>query len=591
MQLYAFFRRSILLALLLCGLYALPQKVFAQDSEYISQFTTKITVNQNTSIRVEETIFYHTDYYKHGIYRYVPVAYNRNGIKTVLTISDIVITDENNQVMQYEKSYDGPFLMLKIGDPDVTFVGEKTYQIAYSVEKALSEFETHDELYWDITGEGWQFPILSTSAEVISPFASIEKTACFSGSFGGDDGLCTAKQTDSIAAIFNYTNEISFGKNMTISIAFKQDNQLIFPTLREKSISWIWHNWVLLLIPVPTLVLLAWWINKGRDISFISPNVFDLDTTKPTHYRPLQLFAREPFVYAPLSDLSPGQAGALLDEKVDTQDVVAEILDLARKKYLKLEVIEEKKWFSTVRDYTISKLQAADGKLSEVQHYLYTELFMQKDTVSVSELKGTFYLVMQKAVALLEKSLVDKKIVTQKPSVVRAKGMVVFFVLLIGTFVLVLTKIGPLQIFWPVPLIFLQIPVGLLFAYNLPQKTAVGTNLWLQARGLRKTIRYGKWREEIKEKNLFIEEVLPFAVSLGVINQLARHMESLNIKPPDYMSAAGLTTWNTSQFISGFSNEVASGLSYNPSSSSSGGSGFSGGSSGGGGGGGGGGSW
>ncbi len=296
-------------------------------------------------------------------------------------------------------------------------------------------------------------------------------------------------------------------------------------------------------------------------------------------------------MYAPLSDLSPGQAGALLDEKVDTQDVVAEILDLARKKYLKLEVIEEKKWFSTVRDYTISKLQAADGKLSEVQHYLYTELFMQKDTVSVSELKGTFYLVMQKAVALLEKSLVDKKIVTQKPSVVRAKGMVVFFVLLIGTFVLVLTKIGPLQIFWPVPLIFLQIPVGLLFAYNLPQKTAVGTNLWLQARGLRKTIRYGKWREEIKEKNLFIEELLPFAVSLGVINQLARHMESLNIKPPDYMSAAGLTTWNTSQFISGFSNEVASGLSYNPSSSSYGGSGFSGGSSGCGGGGGGGGSW
>ncbi len=90
---------------------------------------------------------------------------------------------------------------------------------------------------------------------------------------------------------------------------------------------------------------------------------------------------------------------------------------------------------------------------------------------------------------------------------------------------------------------------------------------------------------------MFIEEVLPFAVSLGVVNQLAKQMEALNIKPPQYISSTGLTTWNTAQFVSGFSSEVASGLSYNPSSSSSGGSGFSGGSSGGGGGGGGGGSW
>lgn len=591
MQLLSFFRRYFLVGMLLSCLFVAPVQVSAQSSEYISQFNTKITVNQNTSIRIEETLLYHTDNYKHGIYRYVPVAHNSSGVKTVLNISDISVTDDKNQNVQYEKSYDGQFLTLKIGDPDTTFVGDKTYNIAYTVEKAISKYETHDELYWDITGEGWQFPILATTVEVVSPFADIEKLVCYSGNFGSDDELCTAKQVDSLTAMFVYTSEIAYGDNMTISIAFGKDNQLVFPTQQEKILSWLWHNWVLLLIPVPLLVMLVWWFKKGRDISFVSPNVFDLDTSQPTRFKPLQLFAREPFVYEPLSDLSPGQAGAVLDEKVDAQDVVAEILELARKKYLKLAVVEEKKWFSTVRDYTITKLKAADEKLPEVQRYLHTELFEKKDSVTVSELKGTFYIVMQKASALLEKSLVDKNVFTKQPSTVRAQGFALFFVLLIGIFVLTVTKMGPLQIVWPIPLLFLQVPFGMFLAYNLPQKTAVGTNLWLQARGLRKTIRYGKWREEVKEKNLFIEEVLPFAVSLGVVNQLAKQMEALNIKPPQYISSTGLTTWNTAQFVSGFSSEVASGLSYNPSSSSSGGSGFSGGSSGGGGGGGGGGSW
>ncbi len=69
-------------------------------------------------------------------------------------------------------------------------------------------------------------------------------------------------------------------------------------------------------------------------------------------------------------------------------------------------------------------------------------------------------------------------------------------------------------------------------------------------------------------------------------------MKDLDLAPPEYLPVSGLTTWTAHEFVSGFSKEVGSGLSYNPSSSSMGGSSFSGGgSSGGGGGGGGGGSW
>lgn len=586
---------SILTFLILSVWYtSLSSPVQAQLSEQIDLFHSEITINQDTSLTIKEKIDYRTTLDKHGIYRYFPISYNRDGVKAVLRISELSVVDETGKKIPYERSYDNAFLTLKIGDPDSTFTGRKTYLISYKVEKAINQFDTHAELYWDITGEGWQIPITQSQALIRSPFAKIEKSDCFTGAVGGNDGMCQDQFVSDEEVTFNYYKQINYGDNMTVAIALSKNNQLIFPSQWDNFWSWLWYNWSLLVVPLPLLIMGWWWWKKGRDVTFISANVFDVSVDRPSRLAPLAMTAREPFVYEPLKDLTPGEAGALLNEKVDPQDVVAEILELARKKYLKIEVIEAKKlWgLSTSRDYQMTKLKEAHASLPDVQQYLQQQLFKTKDVVTVSGLKGTFYTAMQSASAKIEKALVERQIYTHSPSSARAWAFAVYSACAVGSVVLVANQLVPLQIFWPLVLIAIQVPFGLLLAYNMPQKTAVGHNLWLQARGLRKTIKYGKWREEVKEKNLFIEEVLPFAVALGVVHQLAQQMKDLNLEPPKYLQTSNLATWNTYDFVSGFSHEVSSGLSYNPSSSSSsGGSGFSGGSSGGGGGGGGGGSW
>lgn len=569
-------------------LFITPTSVLAAVDQ-IDTFHSQIIINQDTSVTINETLDYRTDIYKHGIYRYIPITYNKDGVKERLMIDQIKVTDDDGDKIPYEQSFDGKNLTLKIGDPDKTFTGEKTYKITYRAEKAINSFDDHDELYWDITGEGWEIPILDSQAEIVSQFAQIEQVDCFSGNFGSNDGLCQ-QQFDSGTALFLYERQINYGDNMTVVIGLNKDNQLLFPTVTDNLISWLKHNWSMFLIPFPLLAMAIFWLQKGRDLQFVSPNVFNMDAKQPTKFKSL-FGQREPFVYEPLKDLTPGEAGALMDEKVDNQDIVAEILELARKKYLKIELIEKKKLFGKTRDYQMSKLKNADAKLSNVQDYLQQKLFDKKDVVTISSLKGTFYTTMDKVRQMIDKSLVEKKLYTAPPNNMRGMGFLLMSLSIAGVLGLVIWQLIPFQIFWPIPLIMLQIPFCGFLAYNMPQKTAVGTNLALQAKGLRKSIRYGKWREEVKEKNLFIEEVLPFAVSLGVVTQLAKQMKDLNIEPPDYLHTAGLTTWSTSQFVSGFSNEMSSSLSYNPSSSSSsGGSGF-GGSSGGGGGGGGGGSW
>lgn len=589
----------IILFSFLCALFFVPlsqanevETSSPEYSEYIGSFVSDITINKDTSVTITEKIEYYTTDEKHGIYRYIPYKYNDGGTIQVMNVEAISVADETGKVIPFTVDYSDKFVTVKIGDPNSTFVGTKTYSINYTIEQAIDEYLTYDELYWDITGEGWQFPILNSQATVHSPYADIQNIVCYSGVSGSTDQNCKEKLVTSQSANFSYSLPIHYGDNMTVALQLSPKNSLVFPTQLEKNIEWVLNNWILILLPLPTLLFCTWWYKKGRDYEFISPNVFELNEKNPQRLRSLWFKRRKPFVYEPLKGVTAGEAGALVDEKVDSQDVIAELLELARKKFIKIELIETKKLFGTKRDYKISQLKKVTPDTPEVQKYLYEKLFVKKNMVTVSDLKGTFYVTMQEAAKKIEASLMNKKVYVNSPTTVRAYAVTACIFLFAGLFAGIIYVYADLHIVWPFAVLLPQLPVCMLLAYNMPQKSAVGTNLWSQAKGLQRSIQYGKWREEIKEKNLFIEEVLPFAVSLGVVNQLAKQMEALNLQPPKYMHAVGMTSWNTQQFVSGFSNEVASSLAYNPSSSnSSGGSGFGGGSSGGGGGGGGGGSW
>lgn len=159
-----------------------------------------------------------------------------------------------------------------------------------------------------------------------------------------------------------------------------------------------------------------------------------------------------------------------------------------------------------------------------------------------------------------------------------------FTAVIVWRFTGVTENFGPLILYGIVDLVSLPI------AFVMPRKTAKGYSLHRQARGLSFYLGKGKWRQEINEKNLFFEEMLPLAISLGVVKKLAKDMEGLGVRPPSYFEGA-----NGAYFYSGlgrFDSSLGTALASSPKSSSyGGGSGFSGGSVGGGFGGGGGGSW
>src|SRR5262249_24955032 len=49
--------------------------------------------------------------------------------------------------------------------------GTYTYTFTYSTNRQLGFFADHDELYWNVTGNEWRFPIDAATATVVLPEA------------------------------------------------------------------------------------------------------------------------------------------------------------------------------------------------------------------------------------------------------------------------------------------------------------------------------------------------------------------------------------------------------------------------------------
>lgn len=561
----------------------------------IENFHSEIEVNQDTSLTVTETIQVNFPENKHGIFRPIPVIYSAGGRTIKAKLKLLSVTNENGQSSPYSTSRSGQSLKIKIGDPNQTLTGQHTYVIKYQIDDVLLRYPDHDEVYWNVTGPEWDTIIYNTSATVNSPFASITKVDCFAGQFGSQEKLCQAEFADQ-KAHFVATENLGQNKDLTLVIALDKNNQLQFPGPIENAADFILDNWGYPVALIPLLTILYFWYQHGRDRRYLSDNIYYQPENKAA--KTVSLFERKylPTVYSPIDNLTPAQVGTIIDEKVDIQDIVAEIVELARLGYLEIKKIEKEGLFKK-DDYLFIKVNKDPAPLKDYQKYLLEKLFLDQNQVKLSKLKNKFYQYLNEFKNKLYQNLSDAAIFDGRPDKTRLKwlGLAAALIALFAALPVLgfaATSGNPGPIF----LIVISILPTLLLANSMPRRRAWGYSLYRQIEGLRYYLNLGQWREEIHEKHLFFEEILPLAISLGVVDKLAKDMAVLEIEPPNYL--VGFTANTFARDFVSFNSSLNSSLLSSPQSSSwsshsswSGGSGFSGGSSGGGFGGGGGGSW
>jgi transposase len=549
--------------------------VLAADYE-IKNFESEINLNQDYSLTIKEKVEANFLIAKHGIYRVIPYIYSHKGKTIKADLRILKITDKNGWSVPYEVTNYNQSKKIKIGDSEKTIIGQQEYVIEYKVDQVVLDYGNGPEIYWNVTGKEWDTVIEKARAKVVSPFGGIIKTECF----GCESSLDK--------------NEVTFDgtEGLTIVVQIDKNNQLKSPGLVKKITNFIEGNWGYLLAVIPTF-LMAWvWYKKGRDKKYLSDNIY----AKPENAKEknVSIFDRPhlPLVYAPIKGLSSAEIGTIVDQKIDINDVVSEIIELARLGFLKIKKTEKKKILGIKEtDYELIKIDKIITDLNDFQKNLLDSLFGDLYVIKISDLKNKFYKKLPKLRSDIYSELEKKGISDGNWEKIQGKWIGIVFILnflaiflIISLFLKTTGNAGPMVV-----AIIGFIP-SIILAIKMPRRTAWGYSLYRQITGLKYYLGKGKWREEIMEKNLFLEEMLPIAISLGVVNQLTNDMKDLEIEPPKYFE--GVVINNFAHDLNSFSSSVTTNLTSTPSGNSSwsGGSGFSGG-SGGGFGGGGGGSW
>lgn len=546
---------------------------YSYQPENVKDFNISININQDSSINVEEKINYNFgSQQRHGIYRNIPYRYKARGGNFNLRFSDINVVDENGSPYKYEVLNQGSDKNIKIGDANAYVTGVHTYVISYKIERALNYFESHDELYWNVTGNEWEVPIEKSQAKISLP-ESVDRSQlqmkCFTGVLGSTTEDCTKEVIDDRSVLFKANEELNYYEGLTVVFGWPK-GIVVEPDFNQKLLWILQDNWYLGLPIIVFIFSFIYWRIRGKD--------------------PKQ---RETIIaeYEPPDNLTPAEVGTVYDNKADTKDVTATLIDLAIRGYLKI-----KQTGTGSKDYKFLKLKEP-GDLNSYEKDLMESVFGSSRETRLNDLKNTFYTDLSRIKKNIYDTVVIKKYYAKNPSRAKFGCLFVFSIMLfMASFPLGFVS---LNFFLGVSLLVSAI-IMFVFSMFMSKRTVKGVRTLEKILGFKEFLKVTE-KERLKFHNppemvpeLF-EKFLPYAMALGVETEWAKNFEDIYKQQPNWYEShtpGVFTPMLLANSLSSFSAGASSVMVSQPASTASGsGSGFSGGGSGGGFGGGGGGSW
>jgi uncharacterized membrane protein YgcG len=620
---------GFILAVGLLGLLVIGQRPAVATTERINNFQSRIVVHPDASLMVTETITVSAagQEIKRGIIREFPTKYQDKHGQTVRVGFEIVEIRRDGRPEPYhtEKAANG--VKIYIGQKDVLLQpGEHTYTITYQTTRQLGFFKEYDELYWNVTGDGWTFAIDAVQAVVeLPPGTKIVQYDAYTGPFGaqGKDFRVSYDAAGNI--VFTTTQGLAPREGLTIAVAWPK-GIVLPPSAMERQVSFLKDNGPVLSGLVGLLALLGYyfsvWWRVGRD------------PAKGT------IIPR----FEPPKGFSPAAVRFLMRMGFDTKAFAAAVLDMAVKGYLTIK--------ETDGAFVLAKKGA--GALSAEEEDLGRSLFLGRSNLSISQtyqptlansrdaLKDSLAKMIDKIYfrtnvgyfwpGLLITGLMLAGLFFTADDIGAAGGSILFYVvscILLGVFYSLWQGSGwGVRLFflafclaWAGPSVFLLPAVAFgskwvtlalggvmllhfLFHYLLKAPTIQGRQIMDEIEGFKMYLSVAeKERLELlnppeKTPALF-EKYLPYALALNVENEwsnqfteiLAQAAAAGQAYAPSWYQGNSWSTQNFSNFADNLGSSLSSTISAaaTPPSSSSGSGG--GGSSGGGGGGGGGSGW
>ncbi|TLV22237.1 DUF2207 domain-containing protein [Klebsiella indica] len=142
--------------------------------EHIISFNSRARFNPDGSMEMQENIkvLSLSNEIRRGIFRTLPLTWNRQDGKIFSVDYAIKSVLRDGVVEPYSLDHTTKTLTIRIGNAEqILKPGIYNYEIRYLVSNHFSRFPEWDELYWNVTGNDWNWPISKVRFHVELPDA------------------------------------------------------------------------------------------------------------------------------------------------------------------------------------------------------------------------------------------------------------------------------------------------------------------------------------------------------------------------------------------------------------------------------------
>ena len=545
----------------------------AAAEELINRFDVGLEVETDGDLIVTETITVTAEgnQIRRGIFRDLPRYFLMDGDRMRYGYK-VLSLKRNGEREPYETSTVNNAWRIRIGDEDrFLSPGEHVYEIRYRVKNQVRYFEEFDEIYWNVTGNYWSFPILAASARISLPEGAqmIEQNG-YTGAQGAN-GSAYRFQREGDAYVFETTQPLGVREGFTVSLTMEK-GVIDPPSAADKAGYW-WQRYGAVLILLASLTGVFAFL-------FRSWNSVGIDPPKGP------VFAR----YAAPRNYSPAAVHHIYHRGFNGHDaLIATLVNLGIKGHVEIDADDKKKTVLTPKQGGSAKLSSEeailDSKLLSSGAVTLGEKYNKSFTSAYTSFRkkvsgkyGSDYFKWNMGYTAVAAGLSVAAILW---AVFQSNGWSMTLTLLVGAIVI----------------------MNGVFMYLMPAPTPKGQDVRTEIEGFK------LYLEKAEKLQLNAAEVgsdqpppmtveryetfLPYAIALGVEKPWTEHFEKVLPKEaaaynPGWSHMGRHTSFSdfNKSMVSTMSSAVTSSMPSSSSSSGSGGGGFSSGGGGGGGGGG-----
>ncbi|MBI5959814.1 MAG: DUF2207 domain-containing protein [Chloroflexi bacterium] len=450
---------------------------------------------------------------------YRDVALNR-----LNEIRDVSVYDGETRLQLTCSSLPGTYCAQKDGDyfsikyyftSSVRSGSQRTLQIRYTVIGALRSYSGGDQLFWKALPEERAFPVRSSTITVTMPSDRLpEKTTSYPENW--------RESVDDETITWQSPGDLGKDKTVEVRVQYPHDNRMKEPSwqnnydLEQSYIDNVQPIVSLLLVALTLfltiggiLFVIVRYLSRGRD--------------------PKALVVPEYLTEPPTEEL-PGIVGLLLDEKADMEDIMATLVDLARRGFL---VIEQNKeggilgMFAST-EFEFHRTEQPTTDLTGYEETLLRGLFAAGSSTSLDKLRTKFYQHIPAIKTQMYKRLIDEGYFERSPETTRSRwtwGGV--GLLIVGSVLFWLSR----DITIVSPMIFLP-PIGMglvgavmaLAGDYMPAKTLKGAQDAARWRAFRRYLNNIEKYSDVSQAAERFDQYIGYAVAFGLEKDLIQQV-------------------------------------------------------------------